>query len=154
MKSENRKLLTGSKAPNWRGGKPKCISCNKQLEARTAKYCKKCAAKILHSGSNNPNWKGGNTTQEKLERRKFQQTIQKEVLKRDNYTCQICKQRGGYLQVDHIQGWAEYVELRFSMDNCRTLCMDCHYLITYGRPKPKDIVWGHNLRYANNRYII
>jgi hypothetical protein len=28
----------------------------------------------------------------------------------------------------------------------RTLCMECHYLITYGKPLPVDVgSWGHNL---------
>ena len=30
-------------------------------------------------------------------------------------------------------------------ENRRTLCMDCHYLITYGKKKPDGVVWGHNL---------
>lgn len=104
--------------------------------------------KLINFGKNKGdkhwNWKGGITTLDKLQRAKFQNSMQKLVFKRDNYTCQMCGS-GGDLQVDHIQKWSEYVELRFSMDNCRTLCMDCHYLITYGKPKPKNIVWGHNL---------
>ena len=99
------------------------------------------------SGENNPNWKGGIVSKEKLERNKFKVKIQKLIFERDDYTCQLCRQKGRDLQVDHIQSWAEYVELRFSMDNCRTLCMDCHYLITFGRPKPKNIVWGHNFKF-------
>lgn len=87
------------------------------------------------------------TPEDKLERQKFQNTIQREVLKRDNYTCQLCGERGGKLQVDHIQSWAEYVELRFNINNCRTVCMSCHYKITFGRTMPKNIkAWGHNLK--------
>jgi 5-methylcytosine-specific restriction endonuclease McrA len=72
--------------------------------------------------------------------------MQKQVFERDNYTCQLCGVRGVDLQVDHIQSWAEYVELRFSMDNCRTLCSKCHYKITFGRPMPETILgWGHNI---------
>jgi len=33
----------------------------------------------------------------------FAHTIGQDVLRRDNYTCQVCGQRGGKLQVDHIQ---------------------------------------------------
>ena len=87
------------------------------------------------------------TPKNNLERRKFQQTIQKEVFKRDDYTCQICGERGGQIHVDHIQPWAEYVELRFDINNCRTVCMSCHYKITFGKPKPKSVkAWGHNLK--------
>jgi 5-methylcytosine-specific restriction endonuclease McrA len=98
-------------------------------------------------GKNAPNWRGGITKQDRLERLRFQRTIQKQVFKRDDYTCQFCGERGGKLQVDHIQPWAEYVEGRFDMDNCRTLCMECHYKITFGRPMPSEIKsWGHNLK--------
>ncbi|MCR4291104.1 MAG: HNH endonuclease [Candidatus Scalindua sp.] len=96
------------------------------------------------AGEKSPHWKGGITPKDRLERLKFRETIQKEVLKRDNYSCQLCGSTGD-LQVDHIQSWADYVDLRFSMDNCRTLCMGCHYKITFGKSKPKDIVWGYNL---------
>ena len=96
-----------------------------------------------------PWWKGGISKEkygeELLERIKFRQTIQKKVFNRDNYTCQLCGERGGNIQVDHIQPWAEYVELRFDINNCRTLCMNCHYEITFGKKKPQDIkIWGHN----------
>lgn len=97
------------------------------------------------SGEDSPNWKGGITTQNRMERNKFKMEIQKSVLERDNYTCQICLVRGGILQVDHIQPWSEYVELRFDIDNCRTLCMACHYKITFGKSIPLDVkTWGIN----------
>ena len=103
-----------------------------------------CAMK-RKTGKDSHNWRGGITAKDKLERHKFQRIIQKQVFERDNYTCQMCDTRGGYLQVDHIQSWADYVELRFSMDNCRTLCMDCHYFITFGKKRPDNVIWGHNL---------
>ena len=40
----------------------------------------------------------------------FRNKIQKQVFERDNYTCQMCGQYGGNLQVDHIQAWADFVE--------------------------------------------
>ena len=86
------------------------------------------------------------TSQNKLDRNRFKKEIQKTVFERDNYTCQMCGDRGCSLQVDHIKPWAEYIEGRFDINNCRTLCMDCHYKITYGREKPKSVkTWGHNL---------
>lgn len=79
------------------------------------------------------------------ERLLFRSSLQKKILKRDNYTCQICGVRGGWLQVDHIQPWKSYPELRFDLDNCRTLCMSCHYFVTFGKEKPENLIWGHNL---------
>lgn len=163
---------TGSNHFHWRGGRPKCLDCGKQLASYYSKRCKHCAGKLrmgennvmkklenkqkLHevfygkerpdlSGRNHHNWKGGITPEDRLNRVKFQRTIQKKVFERDDYTCQICRKRGGNLQVDHIQPWAEYVGGRFDINNCRTLCMACHYKITFGREIPEGVIWGHNL---------
>lgn len=137
------KTRIGKCSTSWKGGKPKCIDCSKQLSSYKPKRCKTCAGK-LRVGINNAKWNGGITAQNRIERTKFRQTIQKQVFERDNYTCQMCGNKKD-LQVDHIQSWKDYVELRFSMDNCRTLCMKCHYKITYGREMTKNVkTWGNN----------
>lgn len=92
------------------------------------------------------NWKGGITNADRLQRIKFRQTMQKQIFERDSYTCTICTTQGN-VQVDHIKRWSEYPELRFEPTNCRTLCMACHYEITFGRKLPKGQVWGHNLKH-------
>ena len=108
------------------------------------------------SGNKSHFWKGGiskiNYKKELLERIKFRKTIQKQVFERDHYLCQICGSNKD-LQVDHIQSWSEYVELRFNINNCRTLCSNCHYLITFKKPKPTHIkTWGHNLRFIEKKF--
>lgn len=89
------------------------------------------AMKGKYLGKNHPNWKGGITPKNIKERNclKYKQFI-KEILKNDNYTCQICSQRGGRLEVDHIMPWSLYPELRYDSDNARILCRPCH--IKYG----------------------
>lgn len=86
----------------------------------------------------------GVTSLNKLERSKFRKAMQQLVFQRDNYTCQICDVSGVPIQVDHIKKWSDHPELRFEMDNCRTLCMACHYYITFKRKMPQGIIWGHN----------
>lgn len=56
-----------------------------------------------------------------------------EIFKRDNYTCIFCGINGGLLNADHIKPWALFPELRYSLENGRTLCLPCHRKTpTYG----------------------
>lgn len=87
----------------------------------------------------------GITAANKLERKKFAKQMRSTIFERDDYTCQVCESRGGNLQVDHIKRWSEYPELRFNEENCRTVCMACHYYITFKRKLPEGVIWGHNL---------
>lgn len=56
------------------------------------------------------------------------------VYERDNYTCQLCGERGGRLNADHILSYAAHPDKRWDVDNGRTLCVSCHKTTpTYGR---------------------
>lgn len=93
--------------------------------------------KPYRSGVNNPNWKGGVTPLRKnIYHSSRYQSWRKAVFERDNYICQICGQKGGVLNADHIKPWAIYPELRFDLENGRTLCQPCHRgTPTYGYKK-------------------
>lgn len=77
-------------------------------------------------------WKGGVTRKNQIVRDSVEYKIWREaVFKRDDWTCKFCGVRSGvqkkvYLEADHIQEFAYYPELRFAIDNGRTLCKDCH----------------------------
>lgn len=48
------------------------------------------------------------------------------VLKRDNYTCGICKSITKSLQVHHKTNFSTDIENRYNIDNGITLCLECH----------------------------
>lgn len=94
------------------------------------------------TGDKNPRWKGGITPINQQVRHclKYKDWISS-ILKRDNYTCCLCKKRGGNLEVDHhpktfcqimfdnnIKSLeeAENCSELWDINNGRTVCMKCH----------------------------
>lgn len=85
------------------------------------------AKKGLYSGSKHPNWQGGITPVNQKIKNSLEYKLWREsVFKRDNYTCVFCKAKGVYLNADHIKPFSLFPELRFAIDNGRTLCVSCH----------------------------
>ena len=79
------------------------------------------------SGKLANNWQGGITSENERLRKTVDYALWRTaVFVRDNYSCQECNQKGGELQADHIKPFALYPELRFAIDNGRTLCVTCH----------------------------
>lgn len=121
--------MAGKNSPSWKGGRPKCLVCGKQLVNRYSTHCK------LHNsnrGKNHHSWKGGITSENEKIRKSFEYRLwRKAVFDRDNYMCIWCGAKSGngkaiILQADHIKPFSLFPELRFAIDNGRTLCISCH----------------------------
>lgn len=85
-------------------------------------------------------WKGGITSINESIRKSLEYKLwRKAVFERDGWTCIWCGSKKE-IQADHIKPFAFYPDLRFAIDNGRTLCQKCHKTTdTYGR-RVKKIV--------------
>lgn len=73
------------------------------------------------------NWKGGITPLNNKLRTSLEIKLwRKSNMERDEFTCQKCKDIGGKLQVHHINNFADFPELRTSIENGITFCIKCH----------------------------
>ena len=110
--------------------KPPMTSEHKQKIIRSLlgrKHSPETRRKIGKRGESHWNWQGGIKPIHERIRNSVEYKLWREaVFQRDNYTCLICGQIGGRLQADHIKPFATFPELRFEVDNGRTLCVDCH----------------------------
>lgn len=105
---------------------------NSDWEKRfTEKYRKKMSMSL--KGEDIYNWSGFSVKKNKrIRSSKKWPKWRKAVFERDNHTCQICIKRGGRLHPHHILAFAKYPTERFSLDNGKTLCIDCHNKLHFG----------------------
>jgi len=95
----------------------------------SAEHIKKLQGKRPNaSGPKNHAWKGGATPiNEKIRKSLEYKLWRRAVFERDNYTCVWCGgESHGNINADHIKPFAYFPELRFAIDNGRTLCVPCH----------------------------
>ncbi len=111
------KALSGSNHPNY--GKHRSVETKRKIGKANAIALKgnrlsdKTKIKISKKerGKNHWNWKGGITALFRTIRHSLEyQTWIKKVFKRDNYTCQKTKIKGGKLEVHHIKSFAKILK--------------------------------------------
>lgn len=75
------------------------------------------------------------TDKRKIKKSYEYQLWRKSVFERDSHACVWCGSTEN-IEADHIKSFASFPELRFEIDNGRTLCHDCHTKTdNYGHPK-------------------
>ena len=124
--------------PKWNG---RCVNCCHKYKHSSEEQKIKCRDNLKKQreinpekylptpkyGENHWNWQGGLTTESnKIRQSKDYKEWRKLVFIRDDYTCQLCSERGGKLHADHIKPFSLFPDLRLDITNGRTLCVECH----------------------------
>ena len=146
----------------------KCEICGKeatQIESMYYRhknhYCSaKCASigqGIIYKREKHPNWNPNLTDEEREKGRHIEgyDDFIKQVLERDNYTCQLTGKRGGKLEVHHLNCFSDFKEGRMDLDNCITLSKEIHKLFhkIYGnRHNIKEQFEEFKHRYINKEF--
>ena len=103
---------------NRLGTKPSSETRLKMRLSRLGKY----------RGEKSCHWKGNKTAENIMAWSWDEMKIwRKSVFTRDDYTCQACRVKGGYLHPHHVKNFSEWPELRVILSNGITLCKSCHY---------------------------
>ena len=110
----------------------KCSEATKKKmsEARKGfKHTKEAKIKMSksHSGKNHYNWQGGITSEADKRRSGLQyHWWRKDVLIRDNYTCQKTGETDCVLNVHHIYNIEDSIPLNYDINNGITLSVEAH----------------------------
>ncbi len=119
-----------------------CVICNKLYNYHkvTQKHCSRLCFEIGHKermlGENNPAYKDGSSYEKRSWRGDNWETVRKEIYKRDNYTCMVCKVKceskrnynnpDNIIQCHHIE---KYNGENNNKNNLITVCLKCHLAI-------------------------
>lgn len=155
-RSKSRKLCSNCSPKHWKSrthGIPQvsCKACGGSFTPRAGYNVATCSPEC-HSrwksnrqkGAQSHRWKGG-TTKETI---RFRKTLdyklwRNAVYKRDDFTCQMCFERGGKLSAHHILLFSEREDLRTVVANGITLCWSCHSSIKSREQDYEDVFFAH-----------
>lgn len=111
------------------------IAWNKGLTKETDERVKKMSEKksgkpiLCLRQEKHWNWKGGITPENRVIRHSAEyRNWRMKVFKRDRFTCVECGYRSVKrrdIRADHIRPFSMFPELRFNVENGRTLCLPC-----------------------------
>jgi len=108
------------------------------------------------TGEKSGKWKGGITPINEKIRKSFRYKEWREkVFKRDDYTCQACKNKSrGDINAHHIKSFADFPKLRYRVNNGITLCEKCHKLTDNYFRMIKIIKYGEQLKLNEGKQAI
>jgi transposase len=94
-------------------------------------------------GDKRHNWKGGITGRQHQQRASLYMRLAREAcFERDDYTCRVCRSRGGKLNAHHIWPFQRFPERMYDVTNLITLCKGCHIAFHKAAGGPVKIAIG------------
>ena len=146
----------------------KCEICGKEATQIESMYyrhknhycsanCASIGQGIIYKRENHPNWNPNLTDEEREKGRHIEgyDDFIKQVLERDDYTCQITGKRGGKLEIHHLNCFSDFKEERTDMNNGITLSKEIHKLFhkIYGnKHNTKEQFEEFKHRYINKEF--
>lgn len=111
-----------------------CKRCEREFSVKASrlkegrKFCSNHCFREFNKGGNHHSWQGGLTPLANKIRGSLEYKLWEDsVFNRDGNKCQKCDcQFISKLVAHHIMNFAQYIELRFAIDNGITFCRDCH----------------------------
>jgi len=135
-KSFSNHIRYGCKSTRDYSSNKKCEYCGRPIRrtkpSEVGRFCDHTCYGLWRSenlvGEKAPAYKDGRCGERLLIRARLPfKRWRKAVFQKDNYTCQHCgDSRGGNLEAHHIKDFALFPELRFDVNNGKTLCKKCH----------------------------
>ena len=131
------KYWLGESHPRWKGGERSkfCQYCNALFSSDNItsfakrKFCsKECADKggFRYSGKEHPNYR---EDARRKNRGGSHHHWVNAVISRDKATCQHCGATQVELHAHHVKSYMDHPELRFDINNGKTLCFACHWKV-------------------------
>jgi len=113
--------------PGWKGGKPKCKGCEKQLQNYWNERCNACYREFNRK-ENHPSFnKEKNKTWYRLARNSEEYIVwRKEIYAKFNYKCFICDEKKSQMDAHHLDNFAQFPEKRYEVNNGVLLCKEHH----------------------------
>ena len=128
-------LTRGEKNRLWKGGikEKECEVCGVTFKKKNTRTCSTDCRRILNAsvaqGIPVAAFRGFISSERKRDHASPQNSEWRlMVFGRDDYRCQMCGEKGCYLEAHHIKKWSKYPSLRREVSNGITLCNCCHLL--------------------------
>ena len=116
----------GEKNHAWKGGKSRCLDCDRQLNHWRGGRCRSCSGK-KRQGSEHWNWTDGKSHEPYPYY--FRESLKNSIRELYEFTCQGCGGWGN--SIHHI----DYNKQNCSSNNLINVCKSCNTKANYGREK-------------------